>query len=341
MLIAECSSSSRVRSGADAPKEGCPVKLAALALLLLAWPAAPAAAQYPTNAVQFIITFPPGGPGDTTIRLIHPALQQHLGGAIELVNKPGAGGATGYTYVAKAKPDGYTILSTMSAPLTVGTALQPLAFGLDDFEYVGAYAFDATAIVTLPDPRWKTLDDLLQHVKANPGKLTYATSGATTTPYLAMEAIKIQRGLDLPVVQQQGSGPVRTAVLGGHVDVGVGGFSVMKELIRAGKLQALAITGRERDAKFPEVPTLAEKGLSEANVELWAGLWAPKGTAKSIVDALTRALEQTIKDPAVAAKVEAAGYRAAWLPPGPMKELARRDHDNAVRIARALGIQKK
>lgn len=312
-----------------------------LAIALLVGVAGLAYAQYPAYPVQFIITFPPGGPGDTTIRLIHAALQQNFGGAIELVNKQGAGGATGYTYVARAKPDGYTILSTMSAPLTVGTVLQSLPFGLDDFEYLGAYAFDATAIVTRPDPRWKTFDEFIAFAKANPGKLTYTTSGATTTPYLTMEAIKIQRGLDMPVVQQQGSGPVRAAVLGGHADVGVGGFSVMKELIRAGKLQALAITGRERDAKFPDVPTLHDKGLDEANVELWAGLWAPKGTPKPITDALTRALEKTIKDPAVAAKVEAAGYRAEWLPPGPMKELARRDYENAVRIARSLKIEKK
>ena len=113
-------------------------------------------AKYPSYPVQFIISFPPGGPGDTTIRIIHPALQKNFGGAIQLVNKPGAGGAIAYTYVKKAKPDGYTILSTMSAPLTVGTALRTLPFALDDYEYIGAYAFGATGIVSKPDMRWKT-----------------------------------------------------------------------------------------------------------------------------------------------------------------------------------------
>jgi len=314
---------------------------AAVLLLSLGLAGAVPAADYPAYPVQFIITFPPGGPGDTTIRLVHSALQQNLGGSIELVNKPGAGGAIGYSYVARAKPDGYTILSTMSAPLTVGTALRKLDFSLDDYEYAGAYAFDATAIVSRPDPRWKTLDDLIAYAKANPGKLNYGSSGATTAPYLTMEAIKILRGVDLVVVQHQGSGPVRTAVLGGHVDIGAGGFATMKELIRAGKLVALAITGAERDPKFPDVPTLVEKGLGEASIDLWAGLWAPKGTPRPILDKLSAALAKTIKDPAVVAKVDAAGYRAKWLDPGAARELARQDHANAAKVVKALGIERK
>lgn len=298
------------------------------------------ASKYPGYPVQFIITFPPGGPGDTTIRLIHPTLQKHLGGPIELVNKPGGGGAAGFSYVAKAKPDGYTMLSTMSPPLTVGTALRQLEFSLDEFVYIGAYAFDDTAIVSRPDPRWRTFDELVAYAKANPGKLTYGTSGAATAPYLVMEAIKALRGVDLAVVQHAGSGPVRTAVLGGHVDVGVAVFGTMRELVRSGKLVALAIAAEERDPQFPEVPTLKEKGLGAAMINLWAGLWAPKGTPTEILEALAQALEKTAKDEEVVKRLRAAGYRPAWIPGGPMREMAQRDYEAALKVVKALKLER-
>ncbi len=316
--------------------------IVSLVLALAAGWAVPAfpASDYPNYPVQFIITFPPGGPGDTTIRLIHPALQKHLGGTIELVNRPGGGGAAGFTYVAKAKPDGYTILSTMSPPLTVGTALRDLGFSLDDFQYLGAYAFDDTAIVSRPDPRWKTFDEMLAYAKGNPGKLSYGTSGAATAPYLVMEAIKSLRGVDLAVVQHAGSGPVRSAVLGGHVDVGVAVFGTMRELVRAGKLVALAIAADQRDPQFPDVPTLKEKGLGAAAINLWAGLWAPRGTPRPIAEKLADALERTAKDPEVVKKLQAAGYRPAWIPGGPMREMAQRDHEAALQVVRALKIER-
>jgi len=316
--------------------------IVSLALALAAGPATPAlaASDYPSYPVQFIITFPPGGPGDTTIRLIHPTLQKHLGGPIELVNRPGGGGAAGFTYVAKAKADGYTLLSTMSPPLTVGTALGSLGFSLDDFQYIGAYAFDDTAIISRPDPRWKTFDEMLAYAKANPGKLAYGTSGAATAPYLVMEAIKRLRGVDLAVVQHAGSGPVRSAVLGGHVDVGVAVFGTMRELVRAGKLVALALAADQRDPQFPEVPTLKEKGLGEAAINLWAGLWAPRGTPRPIAEKIAEALERAAKDPEVVKKLQGAGYRPAWIPGGAMRGMAQRDHEAALKVVRALKIER-
>ena len=301
----------------------------------------PAAEAYPEYPVQFVISFPPGGPGDTTIRIVHPTLQENFGGPIQLVNKPGAGGSIAYTFVKKAKPDGYTILSTMSAPLTVGTALSKLAFSIDDYEYIGAYAFGATGIVSLPDPRWKDFDGLLAYIEANPGKLNYGTSGATTAPYLTMEAVLALRGLKAVPVHYKGSGPARNAALGGHVDFAAGGFGAMQALIRADKLVGLAITDSQRDPKFPDIPTLAEKGLGDASIGLWAGLWAPKGTPAEILAKLSSSLEKTVKDPEVIAKLNQAGFRVEWVPGDKAKELAIRDHNTARDVMKKIDLEKK
>lgn len=312
-----------------------------LVLTLFPLHQAHSAAMYPSYPVQFIISFPPGGPGDTTIRIIHPALLKNFGGAIQLVNKPGAGGSIAYTFVKKAKADGYTILSTMSAPLTVGTALRRLAFSIDDFEYIGAYAFGATAIVSQPDPRWKDLDGLLSYIKAHPGKLNYGTSGATTAPYLTMEAILAMRGLKAVPVHYKGSAPARNAALGGHVDFSAGGFGAMQALIRAGKLLGLVITDSQRDPKFPDIPTLDEKGLGAASIGLWAGLWAPKGTPEGILSKLSKALEKTVTDPDVVKKLNKAGFRVEWVTGGKAKKLALQDHETALKVMKSIGLKKK
>lgn len=299
------------------------------------------AEEYPSYPVQFIISFPPGGPGDTTIRIIHPKLQEHFGGTIQLVNKVGAGGAIAYTFVKNAKPDGYTFLSTMSAPLTVGTALRSLAFSIDDYEYLGAYAFGATGIVSRPDKPWKDLDGLLDYIKENPGKLSYGTSGAPTAPYLTVAAILSMRGLKAEPVHYKGSAPARNAALGGHVDFSAGGFGAMQQLIRGGKLIGLAITDDERDPKFPNIPTLKEKGLGKASIGLWAGLWAPLGTPKDILSRISNALEKTVRDPAVIKNLNDAGFRVEFVPGDKAKELAIADHETSKWIMDSIGLKKK
>lgn len=317
------------------------VLTALIVAMVASWWSSAAHADYPEYPVEFVISFPPGGPGDTTIRIIHPTLQENFDGPIQLVNKPGAGGSIAYNYVKGSEPDGYTILSTMSAPLTVGTALRDLGFELDDFEYIGAYAFGATAIVSQPDGRWDDLEGMLAYIEGHPGELKYGTSGAPTAPYLTAAAILAMRGLDATPVHYKGSAPARNAALGGHVDFAAGGFGAMQSLVRAGKLNALAITDEERDPRFPDVPTLAELGLGDASIALWAGLWAPKGTPEPILTRFSEALEQTVQDPDVEAKLKDAGFRVAFLDGAAARALAQKDHDAAARIMESIGLERK
>ena len=303
--------------------------------------AAQSAADYPRYPVQITINFPPGGPSDTTIRMIHEAFQQNLGGTIELVNRPGGGGVLGFAYVAKARPDGYTLVNAMASPLTVGAAVRDIGFTFADFEPVGAYASAVTVIFGRPDPRWKTMEEMLAYAKANPSQLKYASTGVGSTPWLVMEAVKVLRGVDIPPVHFIGTGPVRAAALGGHTDIATAVFGSIRDLAKAGKLVAFAISGKTRDPEFPNLPTLAEVGLGEASMDLWGGLWAPKGTPKPIIEKLTAALEKTIKDRAVAAKLAATGYRVEWMPPPAMLALTQRDYEIASRITKTLKTDKK
>jgi len=302
---------------------------------------AQSAADYPRYPVQVVINFPPGGPSDTTIRVIHEAFQQNLGGVLDLANRPGGGGVLGFALVAKAKPDGYTLVNAMASPLTVGAAVRDVGFSFADFEPIGAYASDMTVIFGQPDSRWKTMEEMLAYAKANPTQLKYASTGLGSTPWLVMEAVKVFRGVDIPPVHFVGTGPVRAAALGGHTDVATAVFGSIRDLVKAGKLQALAVSGKTREPGFPDIPTLEELGLGEASMDLWGGLWAPKGTPKPIVDKLGTALEKTVRDRAVAAKLAAAGYRVEWMPPATMLTLTRRDHEVALRIAKTLKIEKK
>lgn len=313
----------------------------ALALALVTPGPSESASDYPRYPVQFIINFPPGGPSDTTVRIIHETLQKNLGGTIELVNKPGAGGILGFAYVAKAKPDGYTIVAAMASPLTVAAAFRDVGFSAADFEPVGAYAVDLSAIFAKPDPRWKTMEEMLAYAKANPNKLTYASTGVGSTPNLVMEAIKVLRQVEISPVHFTGTGPVRTAALGGHTALGAAVLGNIRDLVRAGSLVALAISGKERDPELPDVPTLAELGLAEASMDLWAGLWAPKGTPKPIVEKLSAAVEKTAKDASVVKKLKAAGYRVEWLGPAAMQELTQRDYSTTLKIVKELKIDKK
>lgn len=269
--------------------------------------------DYPKHPVEFIVPYPPGGPADTSIRLIHAAIQQKLGGTVVLNNKTGGGGAIGTTYVAKAAADGYTVLATTTGPLTCGVAVNPkLGFRVEDFVTVGGYAADPTVIAARANDRFKTWEEMVAYAKANPGKLTYASAGAATCPYLVMEIAKQGAGVNVVVVQYQGAAPAQTALLGGHADLAATTLSTALPLMRAGKLVALAMSSARRDPAFPDIPTLEEKGLAAASIDLYAGLWVPLRTPKDVVDRLASALEATARAPDVMSRVRETGFRAEW-----------------------------
>jgi tripartite-type tricarboxylate transporter receptor subunit TctC len=314
----------------------------ALAALVVAGGPTPALAQsYPTRPVEFIIPFAPGGPTDTAIRLIQPALAANLGQPVVLINKAGGGGAIGMDGVARAKPDGYTLAATVRSTLTILPATQPdVPYKISDFAAIGTYAIDSQVITVKSGTPWKTLEELVDHVKKNPGKLTYGSAGQGTNSFFTMELLKLAYGLDVAHVPFGGSGPVKNAVLGGHVQIGATALSPVLSVIRSGDLTALVTSATRRNPAIPGVPTLTDKRQGDISLSTWAELWAPARTPRPIMDRLVQALDKTMKDPAVVAAIEKAGLQVEYNDPAATLTLVERENEVVRAVARKLGLTK-
>jgi tripartite-type tricarboxylate transporter receptor subunit TctC len=316
-----------------------PLRLALVAFALAVSATGALGQAYPTRPVEFIIPFAPGGPTDTAIRLIQPALSANLGVPVVLVNKAGGGGALGMDAVAKAKPDGYTLAATVRSTLTILPASQPdVPYKISDFAPIGAYAVDSQIVMVKSGAPWKTLEELVDHAKKNPGKLTYGSAGQGTNSFFTMELLKLAFGLDIGHVPFGGSGPVKNAVLGGHVQIGAAALSPNLSVIRSGDVAALVTSATRRIPAIPNVPTMTEKGQPDASLSTWAELWAPAKTPRPVVDRLAKALERTMNDPVVVAAIEKAGLQVEHHDPVETLKLVERENEVVRAVARKLGL---
>src|SRR5882724_11670207 len=236
---------------------------AAATVMVLLGASGPARAQapYPTRPIECVIPFAPGGPTDTAIRLIQPQLSANLGVPVVIVNKAGGGGALGMDAVAKAKPDGYTLAATVRSTLTILPATQPdVPYKISDFAPIGTYAIDSQVVSVKSAAPWKTFEELVDSAKKNPGKSTYGSAGQGTNSFFTMELLKLAYGVDIAHVPFGGSGPVKNALLGGHVQVGAAALSPMLSVIRSGDVTPLVTSATRRIPAIASVPTMTEKG---------------------------------------------------------------------------------
>jgi tripartite-type tricarboxylate transporter receptor subunit TctC len=314
--------------------------LLALALLPLgdgrAW-----SADYPVREIEMIVSFPAGGPADTSARILAPKLSQILGVPIAVVNKTGGGGSVGADYVAKAKPDGATIYNSTNSALTISPViLKDITYKVSDFTPIGAYAADLGVITVRAGGPAKTLEEFVEHAKKNPGKLTYGSAGLGTVSFFTMELFKLAYGLDITHVPFQGTGPAKNAILGGHVSVACSGLGSMAPLIRSGDLLPLVTTAPKRVAGWPQVPTMAEKGFPDASLNIWMGLYVPAKTPKPVVEALTRAFNQAAKDPAVVGALEKAGMQGFYHTGEETLKLLETESATVGKVADKVGLRK-
>src|SRR5262249_8107358 len=312
----------------------------AIALLFSGAPAR-AQAPYPARPIECIIPFAPRGPTDTPIRLLLPQLAATLGVPLVLGNKAGGGGALRMDAVAKAKPDGYTLAATVRSTVTILPATQPdVTYKLGDFAVVGAYALDSQVVLVKAVLPWKTLEELVDYVEKDPGQLSYCTAGLRTNSFCTMALLKLTYGLDMTHVPFGGSGPVKNAVLGGHVQVGAASLSPMLSVLKSGDVVALAISATKRIPSIPNVPTMTEKGQPDASLSTWAEIYAPAKTPKAVVDRLAQALEKTMKDPAVVSAIEKAGLVVEYHGPEETLKLIQRENEIVTRLAKQLNLEK-
>jgi len=273
-----------------------------------AGPIAASAQGFPSKQIRIIAPFPAGGSTDVTARLIGQKLTDVWGQQVILENRPGAGGTIGADYVAKALPDGHVLLMT-TISLAINASLhKKLPFDtLKDLAPITQISALPLLLVVHPSVPVKNVKELVVLARARPGQLTYASSGAGTSPHLAAEMFKTMAGVDMIHVPYKGNAPAMTDLLGGHVSVNFGLLPPLLPQVKAGKLRALAATTARRVAVLPDLPTIAESGYPDYEINSWQGMLAPGATPKEIISRLNVEIVRIIGLPEVRDRLAAEG----------------------------------
>lgn len=278
-------------------------RLLALAALSLAATAA-TAQSWPTQPIRWIVPYPAGGGADVVARTVASGIEKPLGQTIVVENRPGAATIIGATAISQAEPSGYVIGTADSGTLAYNPTLYAkLAYDPSKFTYIGGIAkFPLLLAVNVNSP-YKTVDDVIQAAKKEPGKLTAASAGAGSPHHLALELFKQRTGANLLHVPYKGAAPAIQDLLGGQVDVMFIDLAAGLPNVKAGKLRVLAAATPERVAVLPDTPTMAEQGVSDFTAYAWQGLVAPGGLPEPVVKKLSAELDAALKSPAVSQKM--------------------------------------
>jgi tripartite-type tricarboxylate transporter receptor subunit TctC len=280
-----------------------------LAALVLAAAALSAWAQsdYPSRPVTIVVPFPPGGVADITARPVADAMGRILKQSVIVENKPGAGGGVGMQYVARAKPDGYTLLMALSSISIIPEAdkvlgRQPM-YQLNQLVPIARFTADPTVLAVRADSPYKSVKDLIEAARKSPGTIPYGSSGNYGTMHVPMEMLDNAAGVKMLHVPFTGAGPAVVALLGGQVEALSTGPSTIMGHYKAGKVRVLATWGEARHPALPDVPTLKELGY-DAQFSQWTGLFAPAGTPEPVILKLREAARQVVADPAFKTALE-------------------------------------
>jgi tripartite-type tricarboxylate transporter receptor subunit TctC len=314
--------------------------VAQAAIFLVAFSATAHAQSYPSRPVKIIVPFAAGGPADNYARFMAQRLQESLGQSFVVDNKPGGGSVIGTDVAAKAPADGYTLLLMSNAHTVNETLLPNKPFALmRDFVAVAPINYSDLVLVANPSLPDAKLADLIKHAKAQPGKINYASSGPGTPYHMAGELFKSMAGIYLVHIPYKGSSGARTDVIGGQVELMFDAVTTMTEQVRAGKVKALATTGKVRSAVMPDVPTMAETGVPGYEATIWLGLMAPKGTPKAIVDRLNEAVSKIANQPEVKLAWTKQGAVPMVMSPEVFDKYAKDDIAKWEKVIKSAGIK--
>jgi tripartite-type tricarboxylate transporter receptor subunit TctC len=320
-------------------------RLAACGVLALApvLPLSQAAAQdYPSRSVKIIVPFGPGGPADVFARQLAQHLTEGLKQPFVVENRPGAGSIIGTDAVAKSPADGYTLL-LMSNTHTTNESLTPnKPFQLmRDFVPVTPINYSDLVMVVHPSVPAKDLKEFIALAKKDPGKFNYASSGLATPYHMAGELFKAMSGTDMVHVPHKASGEMRSAVIGGHVQMAFDAVTTMTANVQAGQVHALGTSASKRSSVLPEVQTIAEGGVPGYEATIWLGLMAPAGTPKPVVDKLNAEVAKAISKPDVKAAWDKQGAVAMTMTPAEFDGYLRKDIEKWGQVVKAAGLANK
>jgi tripartite-type tricarboxylate transporter receptor subunit TctC len=268
------------------------------------------AQSYPSKPITMVVPFPPGGVADTVGRPVAEAMSRHLKQSIVVENKGGAGGGIGMAQVAKSKGDGYTVLMSLSSLVVLPEADKILQrapmYQIHQLKPIARFTADPTVLVVRGDSPWKTYAEFMAYAKANPGRISFGSSGNYGTMHVPMEQLKAATSTFMLHVPYTGAGPAVLSLLGGQIEALSTGPASVKQHIASGRLRALAHWGEGRLASMPEVPSFKELGVP-IQYSQWAGMFVPADTPATVVDSLRQAAKFAAQDPRAVAALTSAG----------------------------------
>jgi tripartite-type tricarboxylate transporter receptor subunit TctC len=313
---------------------------AAALLVGAALPTVALAQTYPDKPVRFVVPYPPGGGTDVIARIVQERMGVVLGQQVVIDNKGGAGGSVGTELVAKAAPDGYTVLFTLSSH-TINPAIFPkLNFDtVKDFEPVGLVASLPQILVANPKVPANTLAELIALAKAKPGDLSYASVGNGSPGHLAGEMFKLRTGTQMTHIPYRGGGPAVTDVMGGQVPLLWVSIPAAAQFVKTGKLKALAVSTLKRTPAFPDVPTVHESGQPEFEVDSWYAMFVPAKTPRPVIERLNRALNTVLAEPTIRERLLAQGADAVGGTPDALGKVVAAELPKWAKLAKDANIK--
>ena len=313
----------------------------AIGVLGLAFGAAAPAQPYPNKPIRFIIPFPPGGNLDFVARTLQPKFSEFLGQPVVIDNRGGAGGIVGAEYASKQPNDGYTILLGNTGTLGIYPVVYPkLPYdALKDFAPVGITSTNAVLATIGAAVPANTLQEFIAYVKANPGKVAAGVAGSGSLLHFATEMLKSRAGIDLLVVPYKASGPAATDLLGGQIQLLIDAPPVAMPYVKAGRVKAIAVSGKSRLAALPDTPTFEEAGLKDFDASGWQGVVAPAGTPPAVIARLNDALVKALAQPEVREKFATQGLDAASSTPAEFGAHIRSEIEKWGKVAKAANIK--
>ncbi len=309
----------------------------ALAALALSAPLVLWAQAFPSRPISLVVPNPPGGLVDTSARLAGDSLAKVIGQSVVIENKPGASGNLAYQTVARGAKDGHTLLVSYSGYHIANPILMDkLPWDLKDLSPVGLITVATNVVAVHPSVPANTLREFIAYAKANPDKLNYASQGNGSVSHIGTEIFKMQTGAQMTHVPYKGSGQAIADVLAGQVQVFITTPPSVMQHVQTGKLKALAVTGKIRHPGMPQVPTVAEAGLSNFELESWVAIYAPAGTPSAVLQKLSGDLKRAMELPETRQRADAAGIEVRYLSPAETTRVLERetvDWNKAIKAA--------
>jgi len=315
---------------------------AALALVLAQSTFGQGVGAYPTKPIRIMVPFPAGGPTDTHSRWAAQQLNMAFGQPVIVDNRGGAGGVIGTEAVAKAAPDGYTLLGGNPGPLTIAQSVRKHVpyNALQDFAPITLIAKSASCMCAHPTVPARNLREFIALAKTKPGAINYATPGVGTVGHLGTELFATMAGIRMTMVPYKGAALYVVDLIAGNIDFAYVQIFQATPFVRQGKLRALAVTSSTRSPLLPEVPTAAEQGVKGFSSYNWNGILARAGTPKAIIDKIHGVLSKPLHDPATRKQLEAVGYEVAGDGPNEFAAFMKAETERWANVARKAGIPK-